>query len=113
MNKAHNNKNKELKKTFLVDATGEIIYVIISSSPSTVVVESGVGIAQGGRTGLTAVFAVVIFLLFLFLAPLICTIHIEVISPALVLIGIMMMQKVANVQWNDFIQATLLFLQLL
>lgn len=46
------------------------------------------------------------FLPFLFLSPLISSIPIEVISPALVLIGIMMMQQVTNVDWSDFVQAT-------
>ncbi|MDE4959399.1 NCS2 family permease, partial [Francisella tularensis subsp. holarctica] len=47
-----------------------------------------------------------LFLPFLFLSPLISYIPIEVISPALVLIGIMMIQQVANVDWSDFVQAT-------
>ncbi|APC92162.1 MULTISPECIES: NCS2 family permease [Francisella] len=106
MNKEHNHRDKELKKTFLVDATSAMISGILGSSPSTVVVESGVGIAQGARSGLTAIFAGLMFLPFLFLSPLISSIPIEVISPALVLIGIMMMQQVANVDWSDFIQAT-------
>lgn len=94
------------KKTFLADATSATISGILGSSPSTVVVESGVGIAQGARSGLTAIFAGLMFLPFLFLSPLISSIPIEVISPALVLIGIMMMQQVANVDWSDFVQAT-------
>lgn len=106
MKKEHNHKDKELKKTFLADATSATISGILGSSPSTVVVESGVGIAQGARTGLTAVFAGLMFLPFLFLSPLINSIPIEVISPALILIGIMMMQQVSNVDWSDFIQAT-------
>ncbi|MDE5037751.1 NCS2 family permease, partial [Francisella tularensis subsp. holarctica] len=81
--------------TFLAYATSATISVILGSSTSTVVVESGVGIAQGARSGLTAIFAGLMFLPFLFLSPLISSIPIEVISPALVLIGIMMMQQVA------------------
>lgn len=106
MKREHNHRDKELKKTFLADATSTTISGILGSSPSTVVVESGVGIAQGARTGLTAIFAGLMFLPFLFLSPLISSIPIEVISPALVLIGIMMMQQVSNVDWSDFVQAT-------
>ncbi|APA82382.1 NCS2 family permease [Francisella tularensis] len=106
MGKEHNHHDRELKKTFLADATSATISGILGSSPSTVVVESGVGIAQGARSGLTAIFAGLMFLPFLFLSPLISSIPIEVISPALVLIGIMMMQQVANVDWSDFVQAT-------
>ena len=98
--------NQGIKKTFIVDAISATASGIIGSSPTTVVIESGVGIAQGGRTGLTAVFAGLMFLPFLFLSPLINSIPIEVISPALVLIGIMMMQQVAKVDWSDFVQAT-------
>ena len=113
MNKVHDHKDRELKRTFLVDAAGATISGILGSCPSTVVVESGVGIAQGGRTGLTAVFAGLLFLPFLFLSPVISSIPLEVISPALVLIGIMMMQQVAHLNWNDFIQATPAFFTIL
>ncbi|MGQ4002651.1 NCS2 family permease [Francisellaceae bacterium CB300] len=106
MKKDQNLPSKEIKRTFLVDATSATISGIIGSSPTTVVIESGVGIAQGGRTGLTAVLAGLMFLPFLFLSPLINSIPIEVISPALILIGIMMVQQVAKVDWNDFVQAT-------
>ncbi|ASG68690.1 permease [Francisella halioticida] len=106
MKRKHNYRDKELKKTFLADAASATVSGILGSSPSTVVVESGVGIAQGARSGLTAIFAGLMFLPFLFLSPLISSIPIEVISPALVLIGIMMMQQVAKVDWYDFIQAT-------
>ncbi|API86187.1 NCS2 family permease [Francisella uliginis] len=106
MKKEHNHRDKELKKTFLADAASATVSGILGSSPSTVVVESGVGIAQGARSGLTAIFAGLMFLPFLFLSPLISSIPIEVISPALVLIGIMMMQQVAKVDWYDFVQAT-------
>ncbi len=105
MKKDQNLPNKEIKE-LLVDATSATISGIIGSSPTTVVIESGVGIAQGGRTGLTAVFAGLMFLPFLFLSPLINSIPIEVISPALILIGIMMVQQVTKVDWSDFVQAT-------
>ncbi|AXA33202.1 NCS2 family permease [Francisella adeliensis] len=113
MNKEHNHKSKELKKTFLVDSTLASLSGIFGTSPTTVVVESGVGIAQGGKTGLTAIFGGLMFLPFLFLSPLISAIPIEVISPALILIGIMMMQQVYKVQWDDFSQATPAFFTIL
>ena len=106
MGKSQNIKDKMLKRTFLADSISATIAGIIGSSPCTVTVESGAGISQGGRTGLTAIFAGLMFLPFLFLSPLIDSIPIEVISPALVLIGIMMMQQVSKVNWSDFIQAT-------
>ncbi|MDE5022887.1 NCS2 family permease, partial [Francisella tularensis subsp. holarctica] len=81
--------DRELKKNFLADATSATISGILGSSPSTVVVDSGVGIAQVARSGLTAIFAGLMFLPYLFQSPLKISIHIEVISPALVLIGIM------------------------
>ncbi|AJC48253.1 NCS2 family permease [Allofrancisella guangzhouensis] len=113
MDKNYDHKDSELKKSFLIDAASATVSGFIGTSPSTVVVESGVGIAQGGRTGLTAVFAGLMFLPFLFLSPLIASIPLEVVSPALVLIGIMMMQQVAKVNWNDFVQATPAFFTIL
>ena len=55
----------------MVDATSATVASIFGSSPATVFVESGVGVAQGGRTGLTAIIAGLLFLPFLFLSPLI------------------------------------------
>ncbi|AIT10289.1 permease [Candidatus Francisella endociliophora] len=106
MDKPQRLNDKKLKKTFLADSISATLSGIIGSSPTTVTVESGVGIAQGGRTGLTAVFAGLMFLPFLFLSPLINAIPIEVISPALVLIGVIMMQQVERVNWNNFRHAT-------
>lgn len=54
--------DKKLKKTFLADSITATLSGVLGSSPTTVTVESGVGIAQGGRTGLTAVFAGLMFL---------------------------------------------------
>jgi AGZA family xanthine/uracil permease-like MFS transporter len=113
MNKKLDQNDKQLKKTFLVDATNAGLSGIIGTSPATVVVESGVGIAQGGRTGLTAVFAGMMFLPFLFLAPLISSIPMEIVAPSLILIGIMMMQQVTKIQWEDLTQAIPAFFTIL
>lgn len=113
MNKSLDQKDNELKKTFLVDSTSATLSGILGTSPTTVVIESGVGIAQGGKTGLTAIFGGLMFLPFLFLSPIISVIPVEVISPALVLIGIMMMQQVYKVKWDDFTHATPAFFTIL
>ncbi len=113
MDKHLDQNDSQLKRTFLVDATNAGISGIIGTSPATVVVESGVGIAQGGRTGLTAVFAGLMFLPFLFLAPLISSIPMEIVAPSLILIGIMMMQQVTKIQWDDLTQASPAFFTIL
>ena len=52
MGKEHKHHNKELKKTFLADATSATVSEILGSNPSTVIVESGVGIAQVSQPSL-------------------------------------------------------------
>ena len=73
---------------------------ITGSSPGTAYIESAVGIEQGGRTGLTAVVAGLLFLPFLFLAPLLSMIPSIATAPALVLVGAFMLRPVTKINWG-------------
>src|ERR1700754_2844014 len=73
---------------------------MVGSSPGTAYIESAVGIEQGGRTGLTAVVAALLFLPFLFLAPLLSMIPSIATAPALVLVGAFMLRPVVKINWQ-------------
>jgi AGZA family xanthine/uracil permease-like MFS transporter len=70
-------------------------------SSNTSYIESASGVGEGARTGLASVVTGVLFLLSIFLAPLVAVIPSEAAVPALVLVGFLMMQQVKGIDWND------------
>lgn len=111
---------------FAADATGTVLGATLGTSTVTTYVESAAGIASGGRTGLAAVTVGVLFLLSLFLAPLVqvfgagvpvalgpggevVTCY-PVLAPALIVVGSSMMGALADVDWRDPVEALPAFL---
>lgn len=94
-----------LRQAFMADAIGTTFGAILGTSTVTTFVESSSGVNAGGRSGLTAFTAAVCFLLALFLAPLFLAIPPEATSPALVLVGIMMMLDVKKLHIEEYIDA--------
>jgi len=82
-------------------SVGTILSALMGCSPMIVGVESMSGIATGGRTGLTAVVSAFLFLLSTFFRPLLTFIPSAATSPILVFVGIMMMEQVGNIDWQD------------
>ncbi|GAA2005877.1 MAG: NCS2 family permease [Nocardioides sp.] len=70
-------------------------------SSNTSYIESASGVGEGARTGLASVVTGVLFLLTIFLAPLVAVIPSEAAVPALVLVGFLMMQQVREIDWDD------------
>lgn len=89
-------------KALVVDAAGTIVGSVLGTSTVTSYIESGAGIAAGGRTGLTAVVTGVLFLLSVFLWPFLGGITSAVTAPALVLVGVLMTQSIKDIQWEKF-----------
>ncbi|MPR75987.1 NCS2 family permease, partial [Listeria monocytogenes] len=75
---------------------------IFGTSTTTSYVESTAGVAVGGRTGLTAVVVAICFSLSLFFSPLLGVITSAVTTPALVIVGILMIGNVAHIDWTKF-----------
>lgn len=92
---------QHVQRSLLTDAVSTTIAGLLGSSPGTAYVESAVGIKAGGRTGLTAIVAGVLFLPFLFLAPLLSVIPAIATAPALVLVGVFMMAPVLKIKWGQ------------
>ena len=95
-----NGDPRNIKKALVTDAVATTIAGIAGSSPGTAYIESAVGIEQGGRTGLTAVVAGLLFLPFLFLAPLLSMIPAMATAPALVIVGAFMLRPVTKINWG-------------
>ncbi|MCQ6561667.1 NCS2 family permease [Paenibacillus mendelii] len=96
---------KKIGKAMFVDAIGVSGGAMLGTSTVTAYVESSAGIAQGGRTGLTAVTTGVGFLVALFLWPLISLIPGSATAAALIIVGVLMMQSVKEIDFTDMVYA--------
>lgn len=90
-----------IDKPFLVDAGGTALGSLFSVPVMTTYVESAAGVEAGGRTGLTAVTTGLLFLLTIFITPLIMIIPKEATAPALILVGLTMLSAVRNINFED------------
>ena len=87
-------------KAFMSDAIGTILGSILGTSTVTSYIESNVGVTNGGRTGLTAVSAGIMLLLALFLSPVFLAIPGFATAPALLYVGLMMMNIVKKMDFE-------------
>ena len=101
------------KEALLADAIGTTGGAILGTSTVTTFVESASGMAAGGRTGLTAVTTAVLFLLALFLEPLFASIPGAATSPALIIVGVMMISPIKEIDFNDYAEGIPAFLYVL
>ena len=101
-----------LNRSLLTDAVATTLAGLLGTSPGTAYIESAVGIAQGGRTGLTAIVAGCLFLPFLFLSPLLAMIPAIATAPALILVGAFMMKPMLKIDWERLDEALPAFLAL-
>ena len=98
-------KLPEIKGALLADSIGTVVGACLGTSTITTFVESSSGIAEGGRSGLTAVVSGIFFLLALFFSPIFLAIPSFATAPALVIVGFLMIQQVVKVEWNDLLEA--------
>ncbi len=89
-------------RALLADSTATIISALCGTSTVVSYIESASGVEAGGRTGLTTVTTSILMLLALFLTPLILIIPSAATSPALVIVGVFMMQSIAEIDMKDF-----------
>ncbi|HEX2058262.1 MAG TPA: NCS2 family permease [Actinomycetota bacterium] len=100
----------DVDKVLLVDSAAAALGGAVSASSNTTYIESASGIAEGGRTGLTAVVVGVLFLLAIPFSPLAELVPLEAAAPALVVVGFLMMTGVREVPWDDVEMALPAFL---
>jgi AGZA family xanthine/uracil permease-like MFS transporter len=95
----------KMDKALFADSIATSIGAIFGTSNTTTYVESAAGIAAGGRTGLTSVVTAVLFILSMFLAPVVGIVPAQATAPALIAVGIMMMSSFKEIAWNDLDEA--------
>ena len=104
---------EDIDKVFMADSIGTVCGACLGTSTTTTYVESSAGVGEGGRTGLTAFSAAVCFVLALFFAPIFLGIPSAATAPALILVGVMMMEPVVRIDWTNFREAIPAFVTLI
>ncbi|ENU30358.1 NCS2 family permease [Acinetobacter sp. NIPH 1852] len=103
-------KLPRLKKALFADSSAIVAGAALGTSSTTPYIESASGVAAGGRTGLTAVVVAVLFVGCLFLAPLAQSVPGFATAPALLFIGVLMIQGITHIDWDDITEAVPAFL---
>lgn len=107
-----NGKFPRVRSALLADAFGSTVGAMLGSAPTSSYVESGAGVAAGGRTGFTVVVVAALFALTLFCAPIaqmLASIP-AVTAPPLIIVGFFMMNGLRKIDWNDIEEAFPAFL---
>lgn len=100
-----------IDRAFLADAISGLIGAVLGTSTLNAYVESATGIGLGGRTGLTAIFIGIFFLLSLVFAPTVLSLFTSsVTAAALVIVGILMAAQLKEVDWNNMAMASSVFI---
>ena len=102
-----------MREALLADAVGTVAGACTGTSTVTTFVESASGVEAGGRTGLTSLTAAFMFLACMFIAPVAAVIPAAATSSALIYVGILMLQGLKNVDFDDLDQVVPVFLMLL
>jgi AGZA family xanthine/uracil permease-like MFS transporter len=112
------------RQALLADAIGTVAGACLGTSTVTAYIESSTGVAAGGRTGLASVVTASLFVIALFLYPLVrmvgggvaagngVTLY-PIVAPALILVGVLMMDGVRHIQWSDLTEAIPAFLTMI
>ncbi len=100
-------------RVLVADATGTVLGALTGTSTVTSYIESVAGVTAGARTGLSNVFVAALFVVAMFCSPLAAAIPDYATAPALILVGALMTESIARIQWGDFSDALPAFITML
>ncbi len=101
----HRGFKTKIEKALFADSIATSVGALLGTSNTTTYVESSAGIEAGGRTGLTSLFTAILFLLCIFLAPVVGAVPGAATAPALIVVGIMMVGSFKSINWTEFSEA--------
>ncbi len=102
-----------MNRALMSDAVGTVFGACIGTSTVTTYVESAAGVSEGGRTGLTALSTAGLFFVALFLSPIFLLIPGAATAPALILVGLFMMEPIKDIDLSDYTEAIPAFLAII
>ncbi|HJO91963.1 MAG TPA: NCS2 family permease [Victivallales bacterium] len=108
-----NGNMPKMKEALFADAIGTTFGAILGTSTVTAYVESASGVAEGGKTGLTAFVVAILFLAALFISPVFLLIPSAATAPALILVGLFMLSPILEVDFNDYSESLPCFLTII
>jgi AGZA family xanthine/uracil permease-like MFS transporter len=100
-------------KALFADSLGTMFGALMGTSTVTSYIESAAGVAEGGRTGLTAVVVSLLFMLALVFSPVVALIPPQATAPVLILVGVLMMSEIVHIKFDDFTEALPAFLTII
>ena len=100
-----NGNIKRIKQAFMADAIATTAGAMLGTSTTTTYVESAAGVAQGGRSGLTAFAVGVCFAIALLFSPLFLSIPSAATAPALIIVGLLMLEPIIKIPFDDFTES--------
>ena len=102
-----------IKQAFMADSIATTVGAMLGTSTTTTYVESAAGVAQGGRSGFTAFIVGCCFIIALFFSPLFLSIPAAATAPALIIVGLLMLEPVKNIPFDDFSESIPAFICLI
>ena len=102
-----------IKKLFVSDSLATLCSAIFGTSAACTLIEGSSGVAQGGRSGLTAFTVAVCFAISLFFSPLFLTIPAAATAPVLIIVGLMMFSSVGEIPLDDYSEAIPAFITII
>ena len=94
-----------IKQAFMADSIATTAGAVLGTFTTTTYVESASGVAEGGRSGLTAFVVAVCFAVALFFSPLFLSIPSAATTAALVIVGMLMLESVRKIPFNDYCES--------
>lgn len=101
------------REALFADAVGTTVGACLGTSTVTTFVESSAGVAEGGRTGLTAIVTAILFLLALIFEPIFSIIPSYATSSALIVVGLFMITSIRNINFEDYTEGLPAFLTII
>ena len=98
-------KVQDIEKAMLADSVGTVAGALMGTTTVTSYVESGAGVKEGGRTGMTSLVIGLLFLACIFFSPLATSIPKEVDGAALIFIAVLFVKNIVDIEWNDIAEA--------
>lgn len=108
-----NGKIPRVGRVLMADGVGTVFGALTGTSTVTSYIESAAGVSAGARTGLSNVVVAALFLVAMFCSPVAAAIPDFATAPALILVGALMTESIARIQWNDFSEALPAFITIL
>lgn len=103
----------EIEKPMLTDAVATSVAAVLGTTTTGAYIESAAGIEAGGRTGFTCVVVALLFLASLFLAPVFVMIPAHAYGPALIIVGLLMLEPIKNIPFDDMTESVPAFVTII